>query len=286
MKLTLLKAAAVASALVFNTAYADSIQVDLNGDSALSVAFEQFTVNYDSHTLVDLNNNTVRTYAGYDLIGNNMNGIATGPIYTDFTDMVGGLSGGANTLASAGNFYDLFNESSAAGSYITFGVDLIGTLNPTTGITYTSGTLNLWQGFTNGNPAEQILTANFATGGVTAGNQDVLSLSGPGDILKDDVMFFSQNGTPISFEDYLLAYPLADIRLLIDQNVQGGASSLLAAIGGDVAAGFKGTDGAGNVYVSANHSASLNINVPEPTTLAILGLGLLGMAGASRRKAK
>ena len=129
------------------------------------------------------------------------------------------------------------------------------------------------------------MTSTFTSGGITGGNQSILSIAGSADILKDDVLFFDLNGTPISFDDYLSANPLTDIRLTIDQNVNGGAGAIVAAIGGDVAAGFKGAQG-DEVYVSAGHNAALTFNVPEPTTLAILGLGLLGMAGASRRKAK
>ncbi|ASP47999.1 PEP-CTERM sorting domain-containing protein [Cognaticolwellia beringensis] len=36
--------------------------------------------------------------------------------------------------------------------------------------------------------------------------------------------------------------------------------------------------------LEGGHNAALQFQVPEPTTLAILGLGLLGFAGASRRK--
>jgi len=283
MKFNLLKAAAVASVMVFNTAYADSIQVDLNGDSVLTPAFDELSVDYNSHTLVNTLTGDVHTYAGYDLIGNTMGGIVAAPgVYSNFTDMTS--NGGVNTFTSAPNNMFLFMEGFGNGTYLSFGVDLVGTLG-VDGITYSSGTLNLWQGYTNGDAAEQIMTADFSSGGVGAGNQDILSLSGASDILKDDVMFLDINGTPVSFEDYLTAYPLTDMRLVIDQNVTGGADALLAAIGGDVDAGYKGNDGQGTVYVSANHNASLTFNVPEPTSLAILGLGLLGFAGTRRRKA-
>ena len=88
----------------------------------------------------------------------------------------------------------------------------------------------------------------------------------------------------MSFSDYLATNPLEQIRLTIDQNVQNGASSVIAAVGGSVADGFKFADAnTGEVYVSAQHNASLQFAVPEPTTLAILGLGLLGFAGSRRR---
>jgi hypothetical protein len=58
-----------------------------------------------------------------------------------------------------------------------------------------------------------------------------------------------------------------------------------------VSAGFAGFPSApldivfenGVAVLAANHTGRLSIDVPEPTTLAILGLGLLGFAGARRR---
>ena len=282
MKFTLLKAAAVASVLVFGTAQADSIQVDLNGDSVLTPAFDELSVDYDSHTLVNVVTGAVHTYAGANLIGNDILGL--GVVHSDFNDM--SATGGINTFTSSPNFLHLLAEGdfgAVTGSYLSFGVDLVGTFGPG-GITYTSGTLDLWQGYYDGSAPEQIMSSTFTSGGLTAGNQDVLSISGATDILKDDVMFFDINGTPVSFEDYLAAYPLSDIRLTIDQNVTGGAAGVAAAVGGSVADGFIGQVG-DVVYVSANHNASLTFAVPEPTSLAILGLGLLGFAGTRRRKA-
>jgi len=45
------------------------------------------------------------------------------------------------------------------------------------------------------------------------------------------------------------------------------------------------TDADGNLIVLSNHDSSFSIGVvPEPGTLMLLGLGMLGIAGASRRK--
>jgi len=282
MKSTLLKALAMTSVLAFGTAHADSIQVDLNGDTTLTAAFEELSVDYNSHTLIDLQTGAVHTYAGTALINNNI--LNLGEVYTSFDDM--SALGGVNTFTSAPNTNVLRIEEGGTlfqkESYLTFGVDLIGTFDITTGITYTSGTLDLWQGYTNANIAPvKVMTSTFSAGGLTAGNQDVLSISGAADILKDGVMFFDQNGTPVGFKEYLAAKPLADIYLTIDQNVTGGAAALITAVQGGE--GFMGQDGS-TVYVSANHNASLTFDVPEPTSLAILGLGLLAFAG-TRRKA-
>jgi len=280
MKFTLLKAAAVASVLVFGTAQADSIQVDLNGDSVLTPAFNELSVDYNSHTIVNVVTGAVHTYAGTSLISNDILGL--GEIYSDFNDMT--AMGGINTFTSAPNILHLLAEGGyGTGSYLSFGVDLVGTFGPG-GINYTSGTLDLWQGYYDGSAPEQIMSSTFTSGGLTAGNQDVLSISESADILKDDVMFFDMNGTPVSFEDYLATYPLSDILLTIDQNVTGGAAGVAAAVGGSVDDGFLAKVG-DEVYISANHNASLTFDVPEPTSLAILGLGLLGFAGTRRRKA-
>jgi len=284
MKYNILIAALFICVTAFNTAYADSIQVDLNGDSVLTPAFDELSVDYDSHTLVNVINGSVHTYAGTSLIGNDILGL--GEVYSDFDDMTS--LGGVNTFSSAPdtNFLRLEEGGTIAlkDTYLSFGVDLIGTFNPALGIIYTSGTLDLWQGYTDGVTAPvKVMTATFSSGGLTVGNQDILSLSSAPDIKKDGVMFFDQSGSPISFEDYLDAHPLSVIRLLIDQNVTGGAESLIAALGGSVEDGFKGADGQGNVYISANHNASLTFNVPEPTSLAILGIGLLSLARSVRR---
>jgi len=291
MKMNILKAAALTSALVFGSAYATEIYVDLDDAGASpTLAIETLNVVYDSHTTIDMaefgltGSGTVNTVGGFNAIGEDF-GFLAADIFTDFDEMVGcdTLCGVSNTLISDPNYLGLV-EQPGSGMALTFGVDLDGAFDGTN-LNYTSGVLDLYSYETSDPNATytKIFTSTFVSGSISAGEQRVNTLiADSSEILVDDTFFLDIGGVMTSFEDYLDSNVLADIRIAVQQFVNANQLGLdIAAALGDP----DNNDGAGTVHVSALHNASVTFDVPEPTSIAILGLGLLGLAGVRRRKA-
>lgn len=161
---------------------------------------------------------------------------------------------------------------------LTFGFDdLMGTWNGS-GFTYTSGTISMYYyDNTMANTAGfvRLFDLSVASGGDT-GNSTVLNgklgnfgaLASVNGVDAGDVFNFALG----SFGD--LSGPPNN------QTVSFNASQDTQPLTGLVFAG-------GIASTSGTHNGSMNFaQVPEPTSLAILGLGLLGFAGTRRRKAK
>jgi hypothetical protein len=285
-----IKSIALTTALLATSVSASQIEVDLNDNGATSTAaIDYLTVNYSSHTSVDLfaiGNPSVMTYAGVNAIGVDF-GFLAAPVIADFGALVGCPSCGVeNTMSGVPNFLGSgFNsEYNSSGMGLTYGISLTGSLVAGE-LVYTGGTLDMYSyNFmdVSNNPTTymptKLFSTDFVSGGIFAGEQVVRTTITSIETAGENTFFLTDFNQ--SFEDYL-ASTLADIDLYIVQTV---AAGQLTA---DIAAASVDSnlnDGAGTVYVSADHNASITFSVPEPTSIAILGLGLLGLASTKRRK--
>jgi hypothetical protein len=285
-----IKSIALTTALLATSVSASQIEVDLNDNGATSTAaMDYLTINYSSHTSVDMTaigGPLVTTYAGVNAIGVDF-GFLAAPVVADFGSLVGCPSCGVeNTLSGVPDFLGsgFTSEYFTSGMGLTYGISLTGSLVAGE-LVYTGGTLDMYSySFlaASSDPTTymptKLFTTEFVSGGVYAGEQVVRTTVTNVEAAGEDTFFLTDKNQ--SFEDYL-ANALNDIDLYIVQTV---AAGQLTA---DIAAAFSDdalNNQAGTAYVSAPHNASITFSVPEPTSIAILGLGLLGLASTKRRK--
>jgi hypothetical protein len=156
---------------------------------------------------------------------------------------------------------------------LTFGFsDLAGTWNGF-GFDYTSGTVSMYyyDGTTTNVSALIRLFDLEVNGGGDTGNSTFLS----GTMTNFDGTTVNGVNAGDVFVSKLGTYK--DYSSVPGQNVYFNASQDTQPLNSvDYNNGF--------ANVGATHSGSINFSVPEPTSIAILGLGLLGLAAAKRRK--
>lgn len=146
----------------------------------------------------------------------------------------------------------------------------------------------------NGPGAADDVEVNLATFGLNSGNCDIRAAVSP---VNGSVGVVSGQGSGCNlslsalFEDNFFAdaqgidlgqYDELGYNVTVDYHATVSAiDGLYASYAHPNAVHHNGDE---NTQVfNVSHTADMSINVPEPTTLAILGLGLLGLAGARRR---
>jgi len=287
---------AIVAMLTASTASADSIYINVgndydSGDNAQSVNinstgwFDALQFTYDSETVFSDDNNdgffsagdTLSSTAGMGLAQTfgALNGSVT-------TNLNGGFFPGENGFGDVNNGWAItFGITNLTGQVISTGP------NPTDlSLQYNSGTLSMYFYEYNG-----ILAANADISGDLIHLLDLNIFGGAPD---GDSTNFAGNITTFGAGTVngVAAGSVFNIAYGNGVKTFAEASVLDGGLRFNMSNDTEGTlfgayvDGEGSTQtVSGQHEGSVEFIVPEPTSLAILALGLLGFAGARRRKA-
>jgi len=283
-------AASLVSMMVTGTASADAVFIDVgtNHNASTSTAttwFDSLGFIYNSETTVtDTDNSFQGNPANYISVGDATSTDVGLSIGTTLGDLLGSRANSLNGIATSllGGDDNGFADGQTNWA-ITFGItDLQGTVTSvvgdTIGLSYQTATLNMYlYDFANlpvgyGATTDiqsglvHLFDLEITTGGDT-GNSTVLT--GHGDNFSSgDVFNIAYGNSSIGFEAASLLS--AGLRFLVSNDTQGTGTPALTQEG---------------LLITGEHEGSIEFSVPEPTSLAILGLGLLGFAGSRRRKA-
>jgi hypothetical protein len=294
------KALALVASLLAAPVFAQPIYIDIGtnfGGNANKAAgatttgwLEELQFNYNSwSTVVDTNNNL--TIDAGDVITST--GGLKGSGFNNFAALFGNNSISSFLPQQFGAFGPS-NNGYKNGWELSFGFDnLVGTIDAFGGVNWTSGTISFYATTDVSSCAMANNTAcftrlfdmNVTTGGnipsatILAGYLTNFNTTDSfGSVVAGDLFNTFHNGSNKSFMDVhdelALTGQQQKFNFLVDQNV----AALPAVTGYD--AGTKTF-----TLARALHDGSLSFSVPEPTSVAVLGLGLLGL-GFSRRNKK
>lgn len=226
---------------------------------------------------------TLKYRSSTDITYANGASLAVGDAVTTKGGLFNGLGGGSENIITSLNPGQVGQFGSADNGFnsnwflsFTFD-DLSGKVNgivdgfPT--LHYDSGTIKMlysldgstWFNFMN------FLVTDSALN--TAGSPN-LSLTGNIDFTGVDLTYanlFHDADSGISYYDFWLANGKTTMTFNVDQNTNPARATI--------------TPTAGGLNITSNHDGSVTTQIPEPGVLALLGFGLMGFAGSSRRKA-
>jgi hypothetical protein len=273
----LLTAAVVAIAFA-GTASADPIFVDNGVDfgpngSTQTDWFDSLQFTYaSSSSLTDNDSNNVVSI-GDTITSNSGMAIAqtqASVLQTHATSLLGLGFGDDNGFWNGG--------AASVGQWgITFGFTNVQGMLTASGFQYGSGTINMYA-------FDAFAVANAASGAadISADLTHLFDLdivaggdTGVSTVFVGNVSNFSDNSFNIKYGNGSATFPQAAL-----------ASGGLRFLTSNDTQGIVGTSFNGNptLAIGGQHEGSVTFSVPEPASIAILGLGLLGFAGARRRK--
>jgi len=276
---------ASALALTTSVAVADPIYLDIGADFGGNDDFavdtnttgwlDQLTLIYQSSsTVIDLDDSF--GLSDGDSITTN-GGFIDGEVGSIATNIITGFNPQENVLGGPSD-----NGYGGSNWGITFQItDLVGTIEGGANqyLSYTSGAISFFYfqaGMTATTDFIELFTIDVTSSGQTAsgsyvqgelGNYGIDDVNG---VVAGNVFNTALGG----FKEYSESGNLPSVYAYIDYNTEDPVAELI---------GFD-QDQHAIFAIDGQHDGSIAFNVPEPTSLAILGLGLLGFAASSRKK--